>query len=82
MRVLAAIVFPLSLCTQPPYFCGGRSTGDATPFSSGLHGGGLRYLWLLRPFQWGEFCLLGQLLVLVVFLFLILVSSTYLVVLF
>ena len=32
LRVLAAIVFPLSLCTQPPYFRGGRSVGDATPF--------------------------------------------------
>ena len=37
------------------------------PFSSGLRGGGQRYLWLLRPFQWGEFCLLGQSFVLVVF---------------
>ena len=32
LRVLAAVVFPLSLCTQPPYFRGGRSAGDATPF--------------------------------------------------
>ena len=32
LRVLAAIVFPLSLCTQPPYFRGGRSAGVATLF--------------------------------------------------
>ena len=32
LRVLAAIVFPLSLCTQPPCFRGGRSAGGATPF--------------------------------------------------
>ena len=32
LRVLASIVFPLSLCTQPPYFRGGRSARDATPF--------------------------------------------------
>ena len=31
LRVLAAIVFPLSLCTQPPCFRGGRSAGEATP---------------------------------------------------
>ena len=45
---------------------------------SGLREGGQWYPWLLRPFQWGEFFLLGQSLVLVVFLFLVLVSSTYL----
>ena len=50
-------------------------------FSSGLRGGGQQYLWLLRLFQWGEFYLLGQSLVLVVFLFLVLVSSTCFVVL-
>ena len=75
LRVLAAIVFPLSLCTQPPCFRDGRSVGDATPFLPDLRGGGQWYLWLLRPFQWGEFYLLGQSLVLV-FLFLVLVSST------
>ena len=32
LHVLAAIVFPLSLCTQPPCFRSGRSVGDATPF--------------------------------------------------
>ena len=32
LRVFTVIVFPLSLCTQPPYFHGGRSAGDATPF--------------------------------------------------
>ena len=32
LPVLAVIVFPLSLCTQPPCFYGGRSTEDATPF--------------------------------------------------
>ena len=32
LHVLAAIVFPLSLCTQPPCFRGGRSAEDATPF--------------------------------------------------
>ena len=32
LRVLAAIVFPLSLCTQPPYFRGGRYVGVATSF--------------------------------------------------
>ena len=32
LRVLVAIVFPLSLYTQPPYFRGGRSAGDVTPF--------------------------------------------------
>ena len=32
LRVLAAIVFPLSLCTQPPYFRGGRSAGVSTSF--------------------------------------------------
>ena len=31
LRVLATIVFPLSLCTQPPCFRGGRSAVDATP---------------------------------------------------
>ena len=30
--VLTAIVFPLSLCTQPPCFRGGRSAGVATSF--------------------------------------------------
>ena len=32
LRVLAAIVFPLSLCTQPPCFRGGRFAGVATSF--------------------------------------------------
>ena len=32
LRVLAAVVFPLSLCTQPPCFRVGRSAGDAIPF--------------------------------------------------
>ena len=32
LRVLAAIVFPLSLCTQPPYFRGGRFAGVVTSF--------------------------------------------------
>ena len=32
LHVLAAVVFPLSLCTQPPCFRGGRSAGDAIPF--------------------------------------------------
>ena len=32
LHVLATIVFPLSLCSQPPCFRGGRSAGDATPF--------------------------------------------------
>ena len=32
LRAFAAIEFLLSLCTQPPCFCGGRSAGDATPF--------------------------------------------------
>ena len=32
LHVLAAIVFPLSLCTQPPCFHGGRSVGVANSF--------------------------------------------------
>ena len=32
LLVLAAIVFPLSLCTQPPCFRGGRFAGVATSF--------------------------------------------------
>ena len=32
LHVLAAIVFPLSLCTQSTYFRGGRSAGVATSF--------------------------------------------------
>ena len=32
LHVLAAVVFPLSLCTQPPCFRGGRSAGVATSF--------------------------------------------------
>ena len=32
LHVLAVVVFPLSLCTQPPCFRGGRSAGDATSF--------------------------------------------------
>ena len=30
--VLAIAAFLLNLCTQPPYFRGGRPVGDATPF--------------------------------------------------
>ena len=32
LRAFAAIVFPLSLCTQPPFFHGGRSAGVPTSF--------------------------------------------------
>ena len=76
LRVLAAVVFPLSLCTQPPCFRGGRFAGVATSFRLVCVEEDSGTLWLLRLFQWGEFFLLGQSLVLVVFLFLVLVSST------
>ena len=57
LRVLAAIVFPLSLCTQPPYFRGGRFAGVATSFRLVRVEEESGTLWLLRPFQWGEFFL-------------------------
>ena len=81
LRVLTAIVFPLSLCTQPSCFRGGRFAGVATSFRPVCVEEDSGTLWLLRPFQWGEFFLLGQSLVLVVFLFFVLVSSTCFVVL-
>ena len=81
LRVFAAIVFPLSLCTQPPCFRGGRSIGDAAHFCLVCVEEDSGTLWLLHPFPWGEFFLLGQSLVLVVFLFFVLISSTCFVVL-